>query len=157
LTRYRKTQVDARTREIQRLEKVLQDAGIKLSSVASGTRSKSAKAMIEALIDGERDPEALADMSLSVMRNEKGRLAEAFAGTTFGAHHGVVARQIMDHISFLDNSISDLTALIVERMAPFEAAIDLLCQIQLGTPHSRGLYRRDRRRRVTDHRGSSGL
>jgi transposase len=129
LTRYRKTQVDARTREIQRLEKVLQDAGIKLSSVASGTWSKSAKAMIEALIDGERDPAALADMSLSVMRNKKDRLAEAFAGTTFGAHHGVVARQIMDHISFLDNSISKLTAQIVERMAPFEAAIDLLCQI----------------------------
>jgi transposase len=52
LTRYRKTQVDARTREIQRLEKVLQDAGIKLSSVASGTWSQSAQAMIEALIAG---------------------------------------------------------------------------------------------------------
>ena len=54
LTRYRKTQVDARTSEIQRLENVLQDAGIKLSSVASGTWSQSARAMIEALIAGER-------------------------------------------------------------------------------------------------------
>jgi hypothetical protein len=100
LTRYRKTQVEARTREIQRLEKVLQDAGVKLGSVASGTWSKSAKTMIEALIEGERDPETLADMSLSVMGNKKDRLAEAFAGTTFGAHHGVVSRRIMDHIAF---------------------------------------------------------
>src|SRR5579862_6774521 len=61
LTRYRKTQVEARTREIQRLEKVLQDAGIKLSSVASSVWSKSSKAMIEAMIAGERDPERLAD------------------------------------------------------------------------------------------------
>ena len=57
MTRYRKTQVDARTQEIQRLEKVLQDAGIKLSSVASGIWSKSSKAIIEAMIAGERDPE----------------------------------------------------------------------------------------------------
>ena len=56
MTRYRKTQVDARTKEIQRLEKVLQDAGIKLSSVASGVWSKSAREIIEALIAGERDP-----------------------------------------------------------------------------------------------------
>lgn len=129
LTRYRKTQVEMRAREIQRLEKVLQDAGIKLSSVASGTWSMSAKAMIEALIDGERDPERLAEMSLSVMRAKKDRLAEAFAGTTFSAHHAAVARRIMDHIAFLDGSIADLTAEIVERCGPFEATIKLLCQI----------------------------
>jgi len=129
LTRYRKTQVEARTREIQRLEKLLQDAGIKLTSVASSVWSKSAKAMIEALIAGERDPERLAEMSLSVMRAKKDRLVGAFAGTNFSAHHGVVARQIMDHIEFLDASIARLSAEIVERCRPFEPMIDLLCQI----------------------------
>jgi transposase len=129
LSRYRKTQIEARTREIQRLEKVLQDAGIKLSSVASSVWSKSAKAMIEALIAGERDPERLADMSLSVMRAKKDRLSEAFTGANFAAHHGVVARQIMDHIAFLDASVARLTEEIVERCAPFEAAISLLCEI----------------------------
>src|SRR5665811_1907756 len=64
MTRYRKTQVDARTQEIQRLEKVLQDAGIKLSSVASGVWSKSSKEIIEAMIAGERDPKVLAQLSL---------------------------------------------------------------------------------------------
>lgn len=128
LTRYRKTQVDARTREIQRLEKVLQDAGIKLSSVASGTWSKSAQAMIEAMIAGERDPEVLAELSLSRMRSKKPALTEALVGD-FGAHHGVVARQIIDHIAFLDSSIDTLTDQITKRMVPFEGAITLLCQI----------------------------
>ena len=128
LTRYRKTQVDTRTREIQRLEKVLQDAGIKLSSVASGTWSKSAQAMLEALIAGQRDPEVLAEMSLSRMRAKKTALAEALAGD-FAAHHRVVARRIIDHIAFLDDSIKQLTDQITSRMVPFEGAIALLCQI----------------------------
>src|SRR5207302_2746842 len=67
LTRYRKTQIDARTREIQRLEKLLQDAGIKLSSVASTVWSASAKDMVEALIAGERDPEVLAERAKGKM------------------------------------------------------------------------------------------
>ena len=128
LTRYRKTQVDARTREIQRLEKVLQDAGIKLSSVASGTWSQSAQKMVEALIAGERDPAVLADMAKSRMRAKKGALTQALAGN-FAAHHGIVARQIIDHIAFLDVSIKKLTAEIAERLAAFEPAIGLLCQI----------------------------
>ena len=86
LTRYRKTQVDARTREIQRLEKVLQDAGIKLSSVASGTWSQSARVMVEALIAGERDPAVLADMSKSRMRAKKDALTQALVGK-FGDYY----------------------------------------------------------------------
>jgi transposase len=128
LTRYRKTQVDARTREIQRLEKILQDAGIKLSSVASGTWSKSAKEMVEALIVGERDPLVLADTAKSRMRAKKDALTHALAGR-FGAHHGVVARQILDHIAFLDVSIDTLSKDIAERITPFEPAIGLLCSI----------------------------
>ena len=68
LSRYRKTQVDMHTREIQRLEKVLQDAGVKITSVASTVWSKSSRRMIEALIAGERDPEVLAEMAMGRMR-----------------------------------------------------------------------------------------
>jgi transposase len=128
LTRYRKTQIDARGREIQRLEKLLQDAGIKLTSVASTAWSKSAQAMVEALIAGERDPERLAELSKGKLRPKKDRLAEALAGR-FAAHHGAVARQILDHIAFLDASVAALTAEIVERSGPFEPAIELLCGI----------------------------
>ena len=63
LTRYRKTQIDARAAEIQRLEKVLQDAGIKLTSVASKVLTQSGRSMIEALADGERDPAKLAELA----------------------------------------------------------------------------------------------
>jgi transposase len=95
LTRYRKTQVDARTKEIQRLEKLLQDAGIKLSSVASGTWSQSSRAMVEAMIAGERDPVVLADLAKSRMRSKKDALTEALVGD-FAQHHGVCWRST-DH------------------------------------------------------------
>ncbi len=118
LTRYRKTQVDARVKEIQRLEKTLQDAGIKLTSVASAVWSASSREMVEALIAGERDPAVLAQMAKSRMRSKIDRLEEALAGT-FGAHHAVVCRRIVDHIDFLDQSIASLTEEITERLVPF--------------------------------------
>jgi transposase len=125
LTRYRKTQIDERTREIQRLEKVLQDAGIKLTSVASKVMSKSSRDMIEALIAGERDPGVLAEMARGRMRPKRDALSEALAGR-FGAHHGIVARRILDHIDFLDTSIEALDDAVRDRLGPFEAAVALL-------------------------------
>lgn len=128
LTRYRKTQVDARTKEIQRLEKVLQDAGLKLTSVASGVWSKSSRAMIEALIAGERDPEVLAEMAKGPMRRKIDRLGVALEGN-FGRHHALLCRQIIDHLDFLDRSIAALTADICGRLAPFAPAVALLTSI----------------------------
>ena len=125
LTRYRKTQVDARGQEIQRLEKVLQDAGVKLSSVASKVLTRSGRAMVEALIAGERDPGRLADLAKGRMRPKIPALAEALEGR-FGPHHAVVARQILAHIDFLDASIDALSTEIAERLRPFEAAKALL-------------------------------
>ena len=128
LTRYRKTQADERGREVQRLEKLLQDAGIKLTSVASEVWSKSSLNMLEALIAGERDPKVLAEMAQSTMRPKIPALTEALAGH-FGAHHAVVARRIIDHVVFLDRAISELSTAIAERAAPSAAAVELLCTI----------------------------
>ncbi|WP_276937596.1 IS110 family transposase, partial [Ferrimicrobium acidiphilum] len=128
LTRYRKTQVDARAREIQRLEKVLQDAGIKLTSVASAVWSASSREIIEALIAGERDPAVLAQMAKSRMRAKIPQLEEALYGH-FGAHHAFVARQIIDHIDYLDSAIGALTQEICERLLPFESAVALVASI----------------------------
>lgn len=128
ITRYRKTQVDARAREIQRLEKALQDAGVKLTSVASKVWSVSSRQMIEAMIDGERDPKVLAEMAKSRLRAKIPELEEAFSGH-FGDHHALVCRQIIDHIDFLDRSIASLTADITTRLVPFEPAITILCSI----------------------------
>ena len=102
LTRYRKTQIDVRAAEIARLEKVLQDAGIKLTSVASKVLTQSGRAMIEALIAGERDPAALAELAKGKLRPKIPQLTEALRGH-FGAHHAIVAARILAHLDFLDD------------------------------------------------------
>ncbi|HET7689138.1 MAG TPA: IS110 family transposase [Nocardioidaceae bacterium] len=125
LTRYRKTQIRARGQEIQRLEKLLQDAGIKLTSVASKVWSQSSRAMVEMLIAGETDPAVLAELAKGRMRPKIPALVEALE-SRWVAHHSTVARQILAHIDFLDDTIETLTAEIVERVVPFEAAVELL-------------------------------
>ncbi len=128
LTRYRKTQVDARVAEVQRLEKVLQDAGIKLTSVASEVLSKSGRAMVEALIAGERDPIALAGLAKGRLRDKHAELTEALAGR-FDAHHAVAARRILDHVDFLDATVASLSCEVAGRIEPFEGAIALLVDV----------------------------
>jgi transposase len=128
LTRCRKTQVDARAREIQRLEKVLQDAGIKLTSVASTVWSVSSREIIEALISGTRDPAVLAQMAKGKMRAKIDRLEEALSGH-FGQHHAIVCSQIIDHIDFLDHSIAALTEEITTRLVPSEAAVAIVTSV----------------------------
>ena len=128
LTRYRKTQVDDRAKEIQRLEKCLQDAGVKLTSVASTVWSASSRAIIEAMIAGERDSVVLADMAKGRMRGKIDRLEVALEGN-FGAHHALLCRQIIDHLDFLDRSIATLSAEICARLVPFEPQVVILTSI----------------------------
>ncbi len=125
LTRYRKTQIRARGQEIQRLEKLLQDAGIKLTSVTSGVWSQSSRAMLEMLIAGQSDPAALAELAKGRMRAKIPALVEALE-SRWVVHHSTVARQILAHIDFLDETIETLTAEIVECASPFEVAVGLL-------------------------------
>src|SRR3546814_16360226 len=100
LTRYRKTQIRARGQEIQRLEKLFQDAGFKLTSVASSVWSQSSRAMIEMLITGEKDPVVLAELAKGRMRPKIPDLIEALE-RRWVAHNSTVARQILAHIDFL--------------------------------------------------------
>lgn len=128
LTRYRKTQVDARGQEIQRLEKVLQDACVKLTSVASTVWSASSRAMVEALITGERDPAVLAQLAKGRMRAKIDELTEALA-SNWGQQHSIVAARIIAHIDFFDQSIAQLTTAIGERLSPFEDLIARMVQV----------------------------
>lgn len=128
LTRRRKTQVDMRAAETQRLEKVLQDAGIKLSSVASRVMSTSGRRMLEALIAGERDTGLLAEMAIGRMRNKLPQLMEALSGH-FGPHHALAAQQILDHVDFIDGSVAALSAQIGLRMEPFSSVFELLLPV----------------------------
>jgi transposase len=118
LTRYRKRLVQDRTREGQRVEKVLEDAGIKLASVASQTLSVSGRAMIDALIAGERDPEVLADLAKKKMRVKIPQLRRALVGR-FGEHHAAMLRLHLDHIDHLDALINRLDAQIESKLGPF--------------------------------------
>jgi len=128
LARRRKTQVDMRAAETQRLEKILQDAGIKLSSVASRVLSMSGRNMVEALIAGERDTAVLAEMAIGRMRNKLPELMEALSGH-FGPHHAIAARQILDHVDFIEASITGLSAQIAVRMEPFGPVFELLLPV----------------------------
>lgn len=128
LTRYRKALVQERTREVQRLEKVLQDAGIKLSSVASKVLGVSGRAMIEALCRGGTDPEALAELAKGRLRAKLPALCEALEGS-FRAHHALMASRILAHIDYLEESIEDISGEIGRAMDPFARQIELLDSI----------------------------
>jgi transposase len=118
LTRYRTKLTQERTREIQRLQKLLEDAGIKLDSVVTDVVGKSAREMIEALIAGERDPAVLADMARTRMRPKIGELQEALVGR-FEDHHALMARMHLDHIDQLSEIVDRLDAEVDRLMAPF--------------------------------------
>ncbi len=113
VTRYRKRLIQARTSETQRVEKTLEDAVIKIGAVASKTLTKSGRAMIEALIAGERDPAVLAGLAKGRLRSKIGGLVRALDGR-FEAHHAAHLRQLLDHIDWLDAAICDLDDRVVE-------------------------------------------
>jgi transposase len=108
-TRARVHLVQDRTREWQRLEKLLEGALVKLSSVVSKLAgNKTARAVIEALIAGERDPRRLSGLALTRLRGRRAELEEALAGMTFAAHHARLARLHLDRIDALDRHIAAL-------------------------------------------------
>ena len=129
LTRLRRAQTNERGRSIQRLEKVLQDAGIKLSSVASHTYSKSARAMLEALLSGVTDPGQLAELAKSGMRTKIPQLREALQSRFTIEHHGVMVAQLLAHIDTLDAALENLSQRIEFVLAPHQRIVELLCTI----------------------------
>jgi transposase len=128
LTRYRTEIIRERTREIQRLEKLLEDAGVKLSVVVSDLTGKSARAMLEALIGGERDVEVLAELALGSMRGKRPLLAEALTGR-FTGHHAFLARVMLDRIDACTATEARLGGEIDAQMRPFRRQVDLIATI----------------------------
>ncbi len=127
-TRYRKKLIEQRTSEGQRLAKVLEDAGIKIDSVASRLLGKSGRAMIEALIAGERDPARLADLALRRLRRKTEELQMACDGR-FTAGHAQMCRLHLDAYDHLTAQIAGLDKLVAEAAAPFERLIARLITI----------------------------
>jgi transposase len=128
LTRYRKAQIQERQREVNRLHKALEDAGIKLDCVATDILGKSGRDMLDALVAGTTNPEVLAELSRRQMRKKIPALREALEGH-FDSHHALWVGAILRHIDFLDEQIEQLTQMIEEQIRPFAPAVELLCTI----------------------------
>lgn len=128
LTRARTAITRERGREVQRLEKLLEDAGIKLSAVASDIMGVSGRAMLEALITGDRDPAGLADLAKRRLRSKIPELVEALQGR-FNDHHAFLARTHLDLIDQHTAAIEKVTARIEVMMEPFQGFHDLICTI----------------------------
>jgi transposase len=125
LTRYRSALIGERTREKQRVEKVLEDAGIKLSAFISDIFGMSGRAMLAALINGQRDPQVLAEYARARMRRKIPALVEALTGR-FTEHHAFLCRMMLAHIDGLDAAIAEVTGQIEAQMQPFQAVADRL-------------------------------
>ncbi len=117
-SRLRKAQINERTRAIQRIEKVLQDAGIKLTSVASQNYSKSARAMLEALLSGVSKPEERAELAKARLRSKIPQLREALANRFEVDHHGIMVAQLLAHIDTLEDAIRTLDEKVEALLAP---------------------------------------
>jgi transposase len=128
LTRYRKALLAERTREVQRLHKVLEDAGIKLASVASDPLRVSGRAMLEALVQGTHDPQVLAELARGRLRAKLPALREALEGR-FGAHHGLLVGEMLARIAKMDETIGRLSAEVARVAAPFSPLLALLLTI----------------------------
>jgi len=128
LTRTRTTIVRERAREIQRLEKLLEDAGLKLSSVASDISGVSGRAMLEALIAGQRDPATLAGLAKRRLRSKIPALTEALTGR-FAEHHAFLARLHLDLIDQHTHAVDELTDRIEVVIKPFQVVRDLIVTI----------------------------
>jgi transposase len=128
LTRYRKALIQDRTRVANRLHKALEDAGVKLASVASDILGVSGRAMLEALAQGTTDPAVLADLARGRLRGKLPALRAALAGR-FRSHHGFLVSQLLAHLDYLDEAIGTLSAEIEVHLAPFAAPLARLDSI----------------------------
>ena len=122
LTRYRAALVAERAAAINRLQKTLEGAGIKLASVASDVTGVSARAMLAAPVGGEAEPAVLAELAKGRLRAKLAELRRALDGR-FGAHHRFLVPEILGHIDELEERLGHLDAEIRERQRPFEAAV----------------------------------
>jgi transposase len=128
LTRYRADLVAARTAEKQRVEKLLEDAQIKLSVVVPGIFGVSGRQMLAALIGGQRDPKALAQLARGVMRRKITTLQEAFTGH-FTGHHAFLLATMLARVDALDADLAAPGATIEQMATPFAATAQRLAEI----------------------------
>jgi transposase len=125
LTRYRKTLTDERVREVNRLQKFLEAANIKLSSVATDVMGVSGRAMLEALLSGSTDPQVLSELARGRLRKKLPELRKALEGH-FRSHHRFMVAEVLTHLDFLDEAIERVSQEVTSRIAPFSKIVELM-------------------------------
>lgn len=125
LTRYRTSLIEERTAEVNRLQKVLEGANIKLASVASDITGLSGRQILAELLSGSRDAAAMAELAKGRLREKIPQLQEALEGS-FGPHQRFMVAKQLAHIDFLDESIEALDQEVAERLRPFDEIIERL-------------------------------
>jgi transposase len=128
LVRYRKTLVQERAQEVNRVQKVLETANVKLSSVATDVLGKSGRDMLQAIIEGTTDAEVLANLARGLLRKKLPQLQEALDGRV-QPHHRILLKHILAHVAFLEQELEQLQQEIEQRLPPFEEEMDLLMSI----------------------------
>jgi transposase len=124
LNRYRVSLIGERSRAANRIQKVLEDANIKLASIASDTLGVSGRSMLEAIIHGECDPEKIADLARGLLRKKLPELRLALDGRVT-EHHRFCLRQLLDHLDFLNKKIDEIDREIAQQSLQFEEAVQL--------------------------------
>ncbi len=125
LTRTRTTLIDERSAAVCRLQKVLEDANLKLAGVATDILGVSGRAILQALVDGNTDPATLADLAMGRLRRKRAALEQALDGR-LRAHHRLLITTHLAHIDFLDETIAQLSQEVAERLRPVEAELERL-------------------------------
>lgn len=128
LVRYRRSIIEERSREVNRIQKVLEGANIKLTSVASNVVGASGKSMLQAICDGIEDPKVLAQLAQGTMRRKIEQLEKALSGL-IGSHQKMILRTQLKHIEFLDEQIKEIDVEIEERTLPFNDDLELVDSI----------------------------
>ena len=140
LTRQRRQLVRERSSVVNRIHKVLEDANIKLASVATDVMGKSGWDMIEAIIDGERDPHKLASLARGRLKAKRELLEQALLGRITD-HHTFLLAEHRRHIRFLDQTIADYDTRIDQQVHPFRSR----AASRHHSRHQRGRRKRDHR------------
>ena len=123
ITRYRRQLTEERSREVQRLQKLLEDANVKLTSVATHVLGVTGRMILDALCAGERDPEVLAGMAKGRLKVKADYLRQCVPGR-FNEFHAVMTRELLSHIDYFDAATARLDEQIDTLMAPFADARD---------------------------------
>lgn len=128
LVRYRRSLIQERSREHNRVQNVLEGANIKLASVVSDMMGLSSRDMLEAMVGGETDPETLAGLACRSMKRKKEKLELALKGN-MSSHQRMMLKTMLTHIDFLSEQIIELDMEVAKRLAPFKKDLDRLDSI----------------------------